>query len=409
MARIPTPLSQTEIKNAKPKDKEYSLADGQGLALRIKPNGFKVWIFNYTNPDTQKRTNLGLGPYPDVTLAYARRQSEAMRGQLVKGIDPKLYKDQQQEERLKLNQQTLAKVVDQWFVLKQDKVTENYAQDIIRSLDNHVLPKLGNFPIHEITAPIVISTLSKLVEAGKLEAVKRVSQRLNEVMVYAVNTGAIHHNPLAGIRHAFKTPQVTNNPTLKPDQLPELMRSLSVAPIHLVTRCLIEWQLHTMSRPGEAAGTRWEEIDVENRLWVVPASRMKKRVEHVVPLTKQALAILEVIRPLSVNREHVFPGNANPRKSANSATANVALKKRMGFYGRLTAHGMRALASTTLNEEGFKEDLIEAALAHTDKNSVRRAYNRAKYVERRRVMMNWWSERIAQAATGDFSLYGSVQ
>ncbi len=408
MARVTCPLSHTEIKNAKPKTKEYSLVDGQGLALRIKPNGSKVWIFNYINPNNQKRTNLGLGAYPEVTLAFARRQREVMREQLAQGIDPKHYKEQQKVERLRLSRQTLARVVEDWFELKRDNVTKNYAQDIIRSLNNHILPKLGNYPIHDITAPMVIDALKKLVKEGKLEAVKRVSQRLNEVMVYAVNTGLIQHNSIAGIRHAFKTPKVTNNPTLRPEQLPELMRALSVAPIHLVTRCLIEWQLHTMSRPGEAAGTRWEEIDVENRLWVVPASRMKKRREHIVPLTKQALAILEVIRPFSGNREYVFPGNANPRKSANSATANVALKKRMGFHGRLTAHGMRALASTTLNEEGFEEDLIEMALAHTDKNSVRRAYNRAKYVERRRVMMNWWSEKIVQAATGDFSLSGGL-
>ncbi len=409
MARIPTPLSQTEIKNAKPKGKEYSLADGQGLALRIKPNGSKVWILNYTNPSTQKRTNLGLGSYPEVTLAHARRQREIMREQLAQGIDPKHFKKQIQIERLKLNKQTLTRVVEQWFELKKDKVTENYAQDVIRSLENHILSKLGRYPIHDVTAPIVINTLNKLVNEGKLEAVKRVSQRLNEVMEYAVNAGIIQHNPLAGIRHAFKTPQVTNNPTLRIDQLPELMRALSLAPIHLVTRCLIEWQLHTMCRPGEAAGTRWEEIDFENSLWVIPGPRMKKRVEHVVPLTKQALAILGVIMPFSASREHVFPGNVDPRKSANSATANVALKKRMGFYGRLTAHGMRALASTTLNEQGFEADIVEAALAHTDKNTIRRTYNRAQYIERRRVMMNWWSKKIEEAATGDFSLYGSVK
>lgn len=161
-----------------------------------------------------------------------------------------------------------------------------------------------------------------------------------------------------------------------------------------------------MTRPSEAGGARWDEIDRKQGLWVIPPERMKKRKEHSIPLTQQALALLDAIEPISGRSEFVFPSDINPRQCTNSSTANVALK-RMGFKGRLTAHGMRALASTTLNDQGFDADVIEAALAHVDKNQVRGAYNRAQYLQRRQVMMAWWSERIEQAASGNLSMAAS--
>lgn len=406
MAKTTTPLTNTEVKQAKPRDKEYSLADGGGLLLRIKPTGSRLWVFNYTRPYTKKRANISFGIYPEVGLADARRKKEQARELLAQDIDPKQHKEEKKRQQQDENSKTLAHVVEQWFAIKQTQITPSYADDIIRSLRNHVLPKLGKWPLHLITAPVVIDSLQPLAKSGKLEAVKRVTQRLNEMMVYAVNTGIIQHNPLAGVRHAFETPKVTNNPTLKPEQLPELMQALSTARIRIVTRCLIEWQLHTMTRPSEAAGVRWSEIDQKQGLWVIPPERMKKRKEHSIPLTTQALALLDAIEPISGRSKFVFPSDINPRQCTNSSTANVALK-RMGFKGRLTAHGMRSLASTTLNDQGFDADVIEAALAHVDKNAVRAAYNRAQYLQRRQVMMAWWSERIEQAASGNLSLAAS--
>ena len=191
-------------------------------------------------------------------------------------------------------------------------------------------------------------------------------------------------------------------PTLTPDQLPELMKTISYASIKIVTRCLIEWQLHTMVRPSEAAGAKWSEIDLDNNQWLIPAERMKKKRDHTVPLTKQTIELLERLQPISGHREYLFPADRDPKKHANESTANAALK-RMGYHKKLVAHGMRALASTTLNEQGFDGDVIEAALAHVDKNEVRRAYNRAEYIERRRKLMYWWSENIEQAQTGELN------
>ncbi|MEO2183459.1 MAG: tyrosine-type recombinase/integrase, partial [bacterium] len=173
--------------------------------------------------------------------------------------------------------------------------------------------------------------------------------------------------------------------------------------IKRTTRCLIEWQLQTMTRPGEAAGTRWSEIDLDKNVWLIPAERMKKKRPHTVPLSPQTLALLEIMEPISTHREHVFPADRNPRSYISEQTANMALR-RMGYGGQLVAHGLRSLASTILNEHGFDPDVIEAALAHTDKNDVRAAYNRAEYLERRRTMMHWWSAHIEAAASGNLSL-----
>lgn len=194
-------------------------------------------------------------------------------------------------------------------------------------------------------------------------------------------------------------------PSLKPEELPSLMIAVANASIKRVTRFLLEWQLHTMTRPAEAAGTRWDEIDIDKRVWIIPAVRMKRRREHAIPLSDHAIALLEAIEPISGRREHVFPADRNPRTHCNSQTVNMAIK-RMGFEGRLVSHGLRSIASTTLNEQGFDRELIEVALAHTDNNQVRAAYNRADYLERRRPMMEWWSGHIETASKGSLSVTG---
>jgi len=403
MARTTKRLTNTEVKQAKPKEKEYNLADGDGLALRVKPNGSKLWLFNYYRPYTKKRANISFGTYPDLSLAEARKRRDKARELLAQDIDPKEKRDEQAAANKLAHGNTLEVVATQWFEVKQTRVTPNYAEGIWRSLKLHIFPSMGKLPIHKIKATKAIEALKPIAASGRLETVKRLSQRLNEIMVYAVNSGLIDANPLAGIGKAFQAPPKKHMPTLKPAQLPELMRSLTTASIRLTTHCLIEWQLHTMSRPSEAAGTRWEEIDLKEKLWLIPAERMKKDRPHAVPLSPQAMALLEVMKPISGHREFVFPADRTPKKSINEQTANMALK-RMGYGGQLVAHGLRALASTTLNEEGFDPDIIEAALAHVDANEVRRAYNRADYLERRRVMMCWWSEHIEQAATGNMSL-----
>lgn len=406
MANTTKQLSDTEIRRAKPKEKEYSLADGKGLYLRIKPSGSKLWVFNYTRPITKKRANLGLGNYPDLSLAHARTEAQTLRSTLAQGVDPQEYRQELHQRASDAYANTFQNIADKWLTLKKPAVSESYFKKIDDRLGKYIFPKIGNLPIHKINAVAVIQVISPIADEGKLETVKKLCRWVNEVMVYAVNTGVIHANPLAGIGKAFNSPKTVNLPTLKPSELPELMSRLNIASTKLVTRCLIEWQLHTMVRPGEAAGTRWEEIDLNKASWTIPAERMKKNRPHVIPLTDQTLAILEILKPVSGHREFVFPSDHHPTRPANSQSANRALK-RMGFHGRLVSHGLRALASTTLNEQGFEPDVIEAALAHVDKNAIRAAYNRSDYLEKRKKMMQWWSEHIEAAAFGNQSLSGS--
>ena len=400
-----TPLNDKKIKNAKTKDKDYVLSDGDGLQLRIRASGSKLWNFNYKHPQTRKRINIGFGIYPSVSLLNARVKASKARSLLAQDIDPKENREKQLIETKEITEHTVKNIALEWFELKKNSVTEDYSKDIWRSLEKHILPKLENIPISHITAPQVIELLRPIEANGSLETVKRLTQRMNEIMTYAVNGGIIYSNPLSGIRANFKKPKKSHMLALKPEELPELMIAIANASIKRTTRCLIEWQLHTMTRPSESAGARWDEIDLKDKTWTIPAERMKKRKQHIVPLTDQTLALIEIMKPISAHREFLFPSDRDPKKHANSQTANVALK-RMNFGGRLVSHGLRSIASTTLNEQGFESDLVEAALAHVGDNQVRNAYNRTDYLERRRPMMGWWSDHILEASKGSNSITG---
>ncbi|KFX22631.1 integrase domain-containing protein [Pectobacterium betavasculorum] len=400
MAIQAKPLTNTEVKAAKAVDKELSLHDGGGLLLFVKPSGTKTWRFRYYHPQTKKRTTLTFGSYPAISLADARQMREAAKALLEKNIDPQFHQQQQREQEQAINLNTFAKVSADWYEVKKSQpLAENTIKDIWRSLEKYVFPFIGTLPITQLTARHFITALEPIQASGKLETVKRVSQRINEVMDYSVNSGLIPANPAAKIRKAFQTPVKTHMPTIRPETLPGLMKTLSVASIELQTRLLIEWQLLTVTRPAEAAETRWSEINLTENTWTIPAGRMKMRRDHIIPLPPQALAILDAMKPISGHREYLFPSSKGPKQPMNSQTANAALR-RMGYKGVLVSHGLRAIFSTAANEEGFPPDVIEAALAHVDTNEVRRAYNRSTYLEQRKVLMCWWGEFVETAATG---------
>lgn len=405
MARKTTPLSDTEVKSAKPQDKLYSLYDGAGLELRVTTAGNKSWLFRYKRPYLDTPNTIKIGTYPETTLSQARKLRAQYRELLDQKIDPAKWIEENDESRRKEISTSLADVAAKWFLVKFAAVGERHAFNIRRTFEMYLYPRLGKLPIKELTAPLVIDTLKPLESAKKLETITRVCQRLNELMTWCVNTGIVQHNQLAGIKAAFIAAKPVNMPTIKPNELPELMKAISYAQIRIVTRCLLEWQLHTMVRPSEAAGASWDEIDFEQQVWTVPAERMKKKKEHVVPLTPQTIALLDMLKPISGNSPFIFPSERRHNQPTHSETANRALQ-RMGYKDVLVSHGLRALASTTLNEQGFDDDVIEAALAHQDKNQVRSAYNRATYLERRRKLMEWWSNHIEQAATGNFAMSG---
>ncbi|ELB7837980.1 phage integrase [Klebsiella pneumoniae] len=394
MARITRPLTNTEVLRAKALEKDLTLHDGDGLFLIVKTSGKKLWRFRYQRPTTKQRTMMGLGAFPALSLADARGLRTNYLALLANGIDPQVQAEVAEEEQQIALDSIFSTVAANWFQLKSKSVTPDYAKDIWRSLEKDVFPAIGEIPVQQIKARTLVEALEPIKARGALETVRRLVQRINEIMIYAVNTGLIDANPASGVGMAFEKPKKQNMPTLRPEELPKLMRSLVMSNLSVPTRCLIEWQLLTLVRPSEASGARWAEIDLNAKLWTIPAERMKAKREHIVPLSTQALEILEVMKPISAHREHVFPSRNDPKKSMNSQTANAALK-RIGYGGKLVAHGLRSIASTAMNEAGFNSDVIEAALAHSDKNEVRRAYNRTTYLAKRHELMSWWGNKVS--------------
>ena len=383
MARATSPLSDTKIKNTKPTDKQFALYDGNGLQLRIMPNGTKSWLFNYIHPITKKRKNLGLGKYPDITLSSARNKVREMRQLVAENIDPKTHRDNELANKLLERETTLFSVAAEWFELKRDTVSEDYANDIWRSLELHIFPNLGQLAIYDLKAPTVINQLRPLESAGSLETVRRVCQRLNEIMTYAVNSGKIQANTFAGIKQVFKQPKVQHQKTISPNELPVVMKAMSEVNIKVITRCAFEFQLHTLTRPNETAKARWNEIDFENEVWTIPANKMKMKRDHKIPLSQSVIRLLDFMKSISAHREYIFPSNTKPTSHLNTQSVNSALK-RAGLSGKLVSHGMRSIGSTALNEQCFNPDAIEVALAHVDNNSIRAIYNNAEYLTERK-------------------------
>ncbi len=411
MPKIVKPLSDSSIRRAKPGEREYNLADGSGLYLRIYPTGRKAWLFNYMRPYIGRRNNLQIGIYPEVTLDAAREKRQKFRKLLSQDIDPAEHEQQRKLQEAEAHQNTFEAVALRWFKDHQEaeELTLAYAEDLINSLQNHVFPYLGKVPIHKITATQAIAVLQPLKKQGKFETIRRICGRMNMVMDDAINTGVIPRgsNPLTAINKKFKKPSkvAKNYPTIRPPELPELLQTINNSSLSPIIRNLFYWQLLNLSRPAEAAGARWDEIDQKGSVWVIPSTRMKRKKEHKIPLTSHTLKILATMKLLSGKREHIFPGVHNPRKHANNEAVNNALK-RLGYRGKLVAHGLRSLASTTLNEAKnkksrlFDPELIEVALAHVDSNTIRSIYNRAEYISHRRKMLQWWGDHVEEALTG---------
>jgi len=366
----------------------------------VKTSGKKLWRFRYQRPATKQRTMMGLGAFPALSLAEARSLRAEYLSLLARDLDPQMQAEQAAEQQQIAIDSIFSNVAANWFAIKRNSITPDYAKDIWRSLDKDIFPSIGGIPVQEIKARTLVEALAPIKARGALETVRRLVQRINEIMIYAVNTGLIDVNPATGIGMAFEKPKKQNMPTLRPEELPKLMRSLVMSNLSVSTRCLIEWQLLTLVRPSEASGTRWAEIDLDAKLWTIPAARMKANREHIVPLSPQALEILDVMKPISVHREHVFPSRNDPKQPMNSQTANAALK-RIGYGGKLVAHGLRSIASTAMNEAGHNADVIEAALAHSEKDEVRRAYNRSIYLAQRQSLMRWWGDFVYSRNAGN--------
>lgn len=398
MAKQVNKLTAKQVQLVKPSDKAYRLSDGAGLSLYITKTGAKNWHFRYTKPSTKKPTYLGLGAYPTISLAEARDSVHEYKKMLSQGLDPQIEKEKSKAQAIFEQKNTLKAIAEDWYTT-QDHIEPKTLKDKKAKLRMYVFPFMGDLPITEITAPLAKASFDNLARLNKLSVLHRTLNILNGVMNHAVVIGAIYHNPIASLGKAYKAYKPQNRASLTPEELPQLLKVMARANISYLTRLLFEWQLHTMVRPGEAVTAEWSEIDIENSIWTIPANKMKMRRDHKIPLTSQALAILEDVEAFSVNNGYIFPSRVAKSGHVSKETLMNAIK-RTSLNGKQTAHGLRSLASTTLNEQGFNADIIEKALAHEDSNQVRGIYNRAEYLERRRKMMEWWSNHIDAVTRG---------
>ncbi|EJL3518107.1 tyrosine-type recombinase/integrase [Salmonella enterica] len=396
MPKVATKLTDTDIKKAKPTEKEFTLWDGDGLFLRIKPSGKKIWHLGYTVPLTKKRAKMSLGFYPYLTLAQARALRDEYLSLLAQGIDPQSHNEQKAQALKDATEHTFQTVAKKWLdeKIKTSGISQDHAKDIWRSLERNIFPTLGDIPIKEIRPKMLKQHLDPIEQRGVLETLRRIISRLNEIFRYAATEELIEFNPADNLTQRFSKPKKQNMPALPPSELPRFIVALANASIRLETRLLIEWQLLTWVRPGEAVRARWTDIDEENRFWNIPAEFMKMKRPHKVPLSKEAMRILESMKPISGHREWVFPSIKAPLSHMHEQTANAAII-RMGFGGEMVAHGMRSIARTAAEESSkFRTEVLEAALAHSKKDEIIAAYNRAEYLAERAELMQWWSDYV---------------
>lgn len=412
MARTITPLNNTKIDKAKPQQKEFTLSDGKGLYLLIKPNGAKLWRFNYYKPFTQpkKRALIGVGKYPDISLQQARAIREEYLSLLAQNIDPATYRRQQEQTKKDELNNTYESIAWAWFEYRKTKknFSADYQKDVESLIRRNLLPHFGHLPISQITAPLALKAFKQYQDEGKLEKLKRSIQKHNEIMTYALHREIIQSNPTANISKEFDSPTVEHFKTIKPEDLSEFIYTLNHAQIQLQTRYLILWQLLTMTRPNEAATARYEDIDEKAKIWTIYIQKGIKEDDkgrvHKITLSRQALALLKEIKKLSEGKTYLFPSMKNPQSHVNTQTANSAIK-RMGYKGKLVAHGLRAIASTYLNEKGYDSELIEVALSHMKSDRIKAAYDRGERLEQRFKLLQVWGDFIEECSQGAIPKY----
>jgi integrase len=381
-------LTDPKIRQAKPADKPYKLFDGGGLFLLVLPSGSKLWRFKYRFGGKEKL--LAIGSYDKgVSLKKAREARDQARDQLMEGIDPGALKKKAKYAEREQAENTFRAVALNWAETYGARWTESHRARVVTSLEADAFPALGNLPINEITPPMVLSVIRAVESRGALDVASRVLQRTSAIFRYAIQTGRAIYNPAADMKWVLKTRKVEHRTAISRDELPGFIKKLDSYSGHPITKLALRLIVLTFVRTGELRGARWKEFNIDQREWRIPAERMKMGLPHLVPLSFQAMAVLEELRPLTGHLDLLFPSQRDQGKPISENTLLYALY-RLGYHKRATVHGFRALASTILNESGFRPDVIERQLAHAERNKIRAAYHRSEYLEERQKMMDWW-------------------
>ena len=394
-------LSDLQIRQATPKDKDYWLDDGGSLRLLVKKTGTKCWRYNYRFAGKQK--TLAIGTYPAINLAKARKARLQAKDDLSAGIDPAQKKQEQKRKVQESHDMTFSIIAEKWWHHDKGTWSTDHANRVWKRLKDNSFSSLGNRPITDISPQDVIFVIKQIEDRGALDVAMRVSRDIGRVCRYAIQHGLLSHNPAGdNLKGVIKPRKTSHRASLPRKEMPQFLKDLQAYDTkgRLITRLAIELLVLTFVRPGELRGARWEEFNFEEKLWRIPASRMKMKTEHIVPLSKQSIAVIEQLKPISGQYELVFPSERTRTDCMSDNTMRRAMFK-LGYDGntkgksKVTPHGFRATASSILNETGFNADAIERQLSHMERNGVRAAYtHHARYLEDREEMMQWWADYL---------------
>ena len=388
------PLNNKICEAAKPSEKPRKLADGGGLYLEVMPNGARYWRLKYRFMGKEKR--LALGVYPETTLAEAREKREQARKLLANGADPAFVKKEQKLQARLSAGNTFEDVAREWHEHQSSKWTPSYADNVLHRLTTDIFPLISHLPIAQITPPHLLDAMRQIEKRGAHEIAHRLLQSCSQIFRYAIVTGRADRNPALDLRGALKTVPHGHYAAMDAKELPDFLGALerNDARLYAHTRLALRLMLLTFVRTAELIAATWDEIDFGDRRWIIPAERMKMRRPHIVPLSTQAISTLQELKVLAGHREQIFPSQIRAHKHMSNNTILKALE-RMGYKGKATGHGFRALAMSTIKEQlGYRHEVIDRQLAHAPRNKVDAAYDRAQFLEERTRMMQDWADHI---------------
>ena len=382
-------LNDTQLRNLKSKDKLYRIADSNGLAIEIAISGSKIWRYRYRF--NNKPTMITLGHYPAMSLLDARQARDASRQLLIQGINPKEHKTKET-----LSGKTFSNVFVEWHNNKKDEWSIDYANDVAQRAECYLLPFIGNKPMGEITTPEMLGLLKKIEQRDLLDTLEKIKGIASRVFSYAVGMGYVTINPVRDLpRDVFKKKKQQHYSTITdPKEIGFLLRAIDGHKGSYQVRTALIIAPHLFLRPGELTGLTWKEIDFNNKLIRIDGARMKMKLNHIVPLSNQVSDILKELSRIQTGSQFVFPSLRNKNQSITTASLLNSIRS-LGFSKeQFTTHGFRHMASTRLNELGFKDDVIERQLAHTQSNKVKAVYNHAEHLDERIDMMQQWSDYL---------------
>ncbi|MEX0447942.1 tyrosine-type recombinase/integrase [Xenorhabdus sp. SGI246] len=399
-------LNARQIETAKSKEKTYKLADGGGLYLEVSPRGSKYWRMKYYRPTDKKEDRLAFGVYPTVSLADARAKRDEAKKLMAQGIDPKAEKKGTASPS-KITH-TFEHIAREWHASNK-RWSDRHRQTVLRSLEQYIFPQIGRLDITTLRTSQLLAPIKAIDDAGKHNIAQRLQQRVTAIMRYAVQNDILESSPASDMAGALSTVKSRHHPALPHEALSDFLSRLSAYGGRLLTKIAVELALLTFVRSSELRFARWQEIDLENAVWKIPATRqpikgvrfsergMKMKTDHLVPLSRQAVLLINTLQELSGNCEVMFPSDHNSAKVMSENTVNKALRA-MGYdtQTEVCGHGFRTMARGAMGESGrWSDDAIERQLSHIERNNVRAAYiHTSKHLDERRLMVQWWADYL---------------